>query len=206
MKRIVTFILEFAGNTLWGFRPNLMKDIVEVQGAWKSLVWFVTKMPGYEKILKNWGGERTHLLAVGISSISGCPYCTYGHSLSFQLHYFNNRNELFPIDEFEMMNLNTKNQEQVVDAINKLCDETGLTQQKIDLKRYIQLRDNRSLATEKDDFRIIHLIELFAVLNTCGIKKGTTPDHAHSPINKDVELFKRYRNEREISNAQLASS
>ena len=199
MNRIAVYMLEFAGNTLWGFRPNLMKDIVEVQGAWKSLVWFVTKMPGYEKILKEWGAERVHLLAVAISSISGCPYCTYGHALSFQLHYFNNNKILFPIDEFEMKDFNSKSQQQIVETLNSLCDENNLVQQKIDLERFLQLKEDPKDAKEKHDYQIIHLIELFAVLNTCGIKGGTIPDQAHSPINKNVELFKTYRRAREES-------
>lgn len=204
MKRIAVSMLEFVGKTLWGFRPNLMKDIVEIQGAWKSIVWFVKKMPGYEKIFKEWGPERVHLLAVTISSISGCPYCTYGHALSFQLYFFNNRNTLFPIDEFEMKDFNGMEEQQIVDTLNRLCDETNLLEQKKDIKRFLELKGNHEIAKDKYDYQIIHLIELFAVLNFCGIKGGTIPDQAHTPINKDRALFKRYRQARELDNEKVS--
>lgn len=186
-------ILEFIGSFLWGFRPNLMKDIVEIHGGWKSIVWFAKNMPKYEKIKKKIGSERTHLLAVAISGINGCQYCTYGHALSFHLHYFKNKNQLFPIDEHEMMKFNTKNEQQIVEALNSAFDSINLVQEKEDLHRLIDLKNDPKLAASEHDHRINHLVKMFGFLNTCGVKNQTLPDMAHDPINKNSELYEQYQ-------------
>lgn len=192
MATLATKTLEFIGTSLWGFRPNLMKDIVDIHGGRKSIVWFMKNMPKYESILKKWGAERTHLMAVAISGLNGCQYCTYGHALSFQLHYFRNKNQLFPIDEQEMMNFNIKTEEQIVGILNHAFDETRLEQEKQDLHRLLILKTSPEAATSEDDHHINHLVRMFQFLNSCGISKQTTPDFAHDPINKDSELYTKY--------------
>lgn len=198
MKKLAVNILESVGNSLWGFRPLLMKDIVDINGGWKSLTWFVRNMPKYEKILKKWGAERTHLLAVAISGINGCPYCTYGHALSFQLHYFKNKDKLFPIDEEEMMNFNLKDEQQIIESLNDAFDMTNLTQEKKDFQRLLELKSAPELTTNEYDNNINHLVQMFAFLNSCGIKKETKPDFAHDPINKNLALYERYKKAREL--------
>jgi len=192
-------ILNFIGNTLWGFRPNLMSDIVEINGGWKSVGWFIKNMPNYERVLKAWGAERTHLMAVGISSLTGCPYCTYGHAYSFQLNYFKNRAKLFPVDEHEMVKFNALSESELINTLNDLYDSHGFEESKSDINRYMILKDKPELAESKDDKRILQLIEVFKLLNFCGIKNKTESDFAHSPINKDVENKRNYEEARKQS-------
>ena len=192
MNQFATGALELIGKCLWGFRPNLMKDIVEIHGGSKSIIWFAKNMPKYEAILKKWGAERTHLLAVAISGINGCQYCTYGHALSFQLHYFKNKSILFPIDENEMMEFNNKDERYIIETLNKAYEETGLKKEKMDLYRLMALSTSPYLSTNDDDDHIKHLIEMFKFLNMCGIEKQTSPDYAHDPINKNSELYEQY--------------
>ena len=52
---IATKFLEMIGSALWGFKPNLMRHIVEQHGALRSLGWFVRNMPSYERTLQQWG-------------------------------------------------------------------------------------------------------------------------------------------------------
>ncbi len=203
MKILAIKVLEFIGNSLWGFRPNLMKDIVEIHGGWKSIIWFAKNMPKYERVLKKIGPERTHLLAVAISGINGCQYCTYGHALSFHLHYFKNKKQLFPIDEQKMMKFDTKNEQQIIDTLNNAFDSTGLVQEKEDLQRLIDLKDNPDLATSENDHRINHLIKMFEFLNTCGIKNQTLPDLAHDPINKNSKLYQQYQKAKSLKNLTI---
>ncbi len=203
MKILAIKILEFIGNSLWGFRPHLMKDIVEIHGGWKSIVWFAKNMPKYERIKKEIGSERAHLLAMTISGINGCPYCTYGHALSFQLHYFKNKKQLFPIDEQEMMKFNTKNEQQIVDTLNNAFDATSLVQEKKDLQRLIDLKNQPDLVTSNNDHRINHLVKMFEFLNMCGIKNQTLPDFAHDPINKNSKLYQQYQEAKTSFNEQI---
>ena len=44
----------------------------------------------------------------------------------------------------------------------------------------------------QNDEYLLHLMSMFSVLNTCGIKRQVVPDEAHDPINKDKPLRERY--------------
>ncbi len=196
MKTIAIKVLESLGTLLWGFKPNLMKDVVEMHGGVRSLVWFARNMPKYEKILKAWGAERTHLLIVAISGINGCPYCLYGHALSFQLHYYKNTGLLFPIDEFEMIEFTHKTEKEIILDLRIAYENTNLIQEKKDLERLICIKKNPNVVDTKDDDNIKYLIHMFEFLNMCGIQYQTPPDFAHDPINKNLKLNHEYRNAR----------
>lgn len=200
---LATNILELFGKMLWGFKPLLMKDIVDIHGGWKSLSWFASNIPKYEKILKIWGAERTHAMAVAISGINGCPYCTYGHALSFQLHYYKNKQELFPIDEHDMTEFSAKNSDQIIKDLEDAYNLTGLFQEKQDLHRMIELKDHSEMVKDDNDNKIDHMVNVFAFLNSCGIEKKTKRDHASDPINKNTALYKEYQKARTSKNKLL---
>lgn len=193
---IATTILEAIGKKLWGFKPNLMKDIVEQRGGASSVIWVVKNLPKFEKILKEWGPVRTHLLVSTISGINGCPYCTYGHGYAAQLHYFKQTGQLFPIDEHEMMNFNSKEEKEIVTCLKDAYEKTNLKTELADLDRMLELKSNPALTSTKDDKYILQLINLFELLNSCAIKSNTKEDAAHDPINKDTALIKRYTSAR----------
>jgi len=162
------------------------------RNSWRTIITYMV----YQKY-------RTHLLATTISCIYGCQYCIYGHALSFQLHYFDKKGKLFPIDEKEMMLLSEKNENEIVQILNDAFDSTGLVKEKEDLKRLMELMKNIELVQKEDDQRINHLIEMFSFLNSCGIEKQTAPDFAHDPIQKNRKLHQQYinRKDRKLTHA-----
>jgi hypothetical protein len=98
-SRLATTILEHLGERLWGFRPRLMKHIVRDRGAFGSLVWFVTNMPGYERALAAEGVLRTNLRCTAISIENGCADCAYGPGLDLQLVFVRDHGRVFALDE-----------------------------------------------------------------------------------------------------------
>jgi hypothetical protein len=40
--------------------------------------------------------------------------------------------------------------------------------------------------------RLRHLVDMFTVLNSCGIRGNVSPNQAHDPINKNRGLVRRY--------------
>ncbi len=196
-------ILTGVSSKLWDLEANLMEDIVEQHGPIRSVSWFARNMPTYEKILKDWGPIRTHFLATALSVVNGCAYCSYGHAYAFQLHYFQQNDRLFPLSEQEMLELigegETRNpseeelrQTTAQQTLAQSLVEADLADEVDYMDRAFELRETRSPAND-DDKRLLHLADMFAWLNSCGIKGGTTPDGAHDPINKDRELQQRYR-------------
>ena len=194
--KLATTILEAVSRIMWNVKANLMSDIVERHGGRESLKWFASNMPTYEKILKSWGPLRTHILAVAISATNGCRYCTYGHAYAYQLHWFEQFDEPFPIDEHAMTGLSERDQDGVVAALDEALAEAGGRKADEDrywLARLVSILDDPDLATtEQGDRWLSHLIEMFGFLNRCGIDADTALDEAHDPINKDEDLRARY--------------
>ena len=186
-------VLELTGKALWGFKPNLMREIVRHEGPAKAIAWFVQNMPRYEKTLKEWGPLRTHLLASEISVLNGCPYCVYGHIYALQLHYLKAKGQLLSVDEDEILAWISTGETEIIERFRQLITSSGLLSELPVLERMFVLRKGAGWPESADDHKILHLLEMFGVLNTCGIKGQTSPDQAHDPINKDVTLRRKYK-------------
>ena len=200
---IAQSILEMIGNGLWGFKPNLMQHIVNQHGAITSISWFAQYMPTYEKILKQWGAMRTHLLATGISVLNGCPYCTYGHAYALQLHYFKATGDLLPVDENEIVAWHTNSEGDVIERFRHLIHSSELTSELPLLEQMLLLRNRGEGTVSEEDGKILHLLEMFSFLNQCGINGKANSDQAHDPINKDKYLRNEYSRLRQYPQRQL---
>ncbi len=196
--KAATKVLESVSNTLWDLKANLMPDIVDQHGPGRSLAWFARNMPKYEKILKVWGPLRTHYLASVISATNGCAYCTYGHGYAFNLHYFDSNDRVFPVSEQQMRDANALPAEQVVALFTGGLVDAEMEDEIEWVNRTIEMMDSMTAETSNDQ-RILHLITMFAWLNSCGINADTEPDEAHDPINKNTELRTRYEQARALA-------
>ncbi len=185
-------VLEFIGQNLWGFKPNLMKDIVEQNGGPSSVLWFARNMPTYERILKAWGPIRTHLLASEISVLNGCPYCTFGHIYAAQLHFLEITGSVMSVDEDEVVSWHKLDEATKIANFRKLILENELDAEMALFDRMLELRAGNGSNGSKRDRNIEHLLQMFAYLNACGIKGNTANDQSHDPINLDTALKEKY--------------
>lgn len=174
----------------------MMRHFVSLNGPARSLGWFATKMPVYERILRRRGPIRTHLLASAISAFNGCAYCNHGHALAFQLHYFRYKAELFPLDETLMIELGGRAYGTIIGRLSEALVQAGLDHEVQALKRIAMLFGSPELAVSAEDKDIVFLIDMFASLNACGIVATPVIDQVHDPINRDANLITRYRRAR----------
>ncbi len=191
-ERPAVFILEAIGRKLWGFRPNLMSHFVQFNGPLESVSWFAGNMPRYERILKEWGPLRTHLIASTISTLNGCRYCTEGHIRAFQLHYLQTHNRLFPIDDEIFFSLTILSPDEMIEQLVEVLIAADLSSETEPLRRAFELYVYPDRAEGHGDERMLHLIEMFATLNECGIKSNAKADQVHDPINRNRALQDRY--------------
>jgi hypothetical protein len=176
---------------MWGFPPNLMRPIVDQLGPSASLRWFVVNMPRYERTLSVYGPLRTHLLALTISLINGCPYCSFGHAFAFELAYFKKFDVLFPLDEHQLVSLHGQDSALIADTLAAALGPTPVNGEVQWVERMLALCSGAA-DENADDRRMVHLRSMFGVLNACGIAANTPPDQAHDPLNKDAALRQRY--------------
>jgi hypothetical protein len=190
--RIATAILEGIGERLWGFRPRLMRHIVEDRGAVGSLLWFLANMPGYERTLAAEGALRMHLWCTAISIDNGCAYCTYGHGLALELAYLRDRGGVFAMDERALVGLVTKDRVERRASLVAAIAASGIAGEVAAVERLWTLKDG-AVPVTRSNRRMARLLSMFIVLNTCGRDGCVAPDEAHDPLNKDVALKERYR-------------
>lgn len=191
-ERPAVFLLESIGKRLWGFKPNFMAHFVRQKGPVQSVSWFAGTMPRYERILKDWGPLRTHLIAAAISTLNGCRYNTEGHIRAFQLHYLQIHNRLFPIDDETFYSLTILSPDEMIESLVEVLIAADLASETGPLRRAFELYVYPEKAIGHRDERMIHLIDMFADLNECSIKAGPKIDEVHDPINRDLALQDRY--------------
>lgn len=156
-------------------------------------------MPRYESTLKQLGPGRTHFFCLAISLLNGCRYCILGHARAFELLYFEKTGTLFPLDEEGLASLHRLDDEGIRAGLDQALEQVQLVGEREDLRRLFELRAGGRAPDGDVERRLVHLLQMFAVLNSCGIASGAAPDEAHDPIDKDRALFRRYRAAREAA-------
>jgi hypothetical protein len=193
-KRIATWILLTIARNLWGLPVGLMPVLVDRLGAFGALRWMVGNLPRYEKMLKEMGPLRGHLVATFVSMLNGCYYCAYAHARSFELHFFRSRQALFPLDEHQMVDLIVLPDQEVQARLEAAFQRAQLPEGPPLFARLVQMKYGSGEAEPAgaDDRHLRHAIQMFEVLNFCGISTAVPLDGAHDPINKDQDLKARY--------------
>jgi hypothetical protein len=183
-ERAAVAALHGLGMRLWGFRPRLMAAFVQQHGGLPTLRWFARNMPRYERTRRELGPQRTHLLATAISLEGGCAYCAYGHAYAMDLLHLRDHGSPFPLPVSEVLALCGQDRAVIVERLGDALRGAELADEIAWITRLHTARDD-------GDARLTHLLDMFAVLNACGVACQVPADEAHDPINKDEALKQR---------------
>lgn len=192
LEKLVAWVLGQIGRRLWGFAPVLMPRIVERLGPVGALRWMARNMPVYERTLKEMGPIRCHLACVVASLLNGCSYCAYGHARPIQLYYFRDRGALFPLDEHELIALSHLEDRELNTRLEQALEAAGMREEIALFRRLRALKFGEAAPESEEDRRLLHLLQMFDVLNSCGIDRLVPWDDAHDPVYRDKELQARY--------------
>jgi hypothetical protein len=169
-----------------------MAPIVDRLGPLRAVAWFVRNMPQYERTLKVFGPVRTHLMAVVISLYNGCRYCAYGHGYALELVYFRDRDRLFPVDAPTLASWIGLPAAELRDRLCTVLQMAGLHVEVLWVDQVLALATGTQRPIDAEEARLDHLVRMFAVLNSIGIRSQTPPDEAHDPVNRDSGLKARH--------------
>jgi hypothetical protein len=198
LNRVALGVLQGVPRHKWGFSPRLMPVLVERLGPVRSVHWFLSNMPRYERTLKAFGPLRAHLLCTAISLRNGCRYCVYAHATALQLIYLRDRHRLFPLDEHAIAELAglepAELRRRLAEALRQagLPDELPWVERLLDMVEQPHGQPPDTTPADADDARLAHLTAMFGVLNACGIAGDVEPDQVHDQLNKDAALKERY--------------
>lgn len=192
LARAAEWILTTHGRMSWGLAPALAPAIVDHLGPFGTLRWLFKHIPGYERTVKALGPTRANLVFALASLLNGCAYCVYAHARAFQLHYFKERDQLFPLDEHQLISLSTLDDAEIHLALEHALTVAGIEEDAQIIRRLHRLKLEGARPTEPNDEYLLHAIRMYDVLNFCAISSQTPLDDAHDPINKDEALKARY--------------
>jgi hypothetical protein len=192
LEKLAAWVLGQIGRHLWGFAPVLMPRIVERMGPVGAVRWMGKNMPEYERILKTMGPIRCHLACMVASLLNGCAYCAYGHARPIQLYYFRDRGALFPLDEHELIALSHVEDQELSSRLEQALEAAGMREEISLIRRLRALKFDGAVPESEEDRRLVHLLHMFEVLNSCGIDRLVPWDDAHDPVYRDKELQARY--------------
>lgn len=113
-------------------------------------------------------GDRMHLMSAFGSFWNGCEYCSHGNLYAFNLHLFQDKGELFPLDEREIMPLQRTRDVEVLAFLEKrLAPSHGEL-----LRLIVRQHALKARAVEpasKEDEMLVGTIGLYDWVNECSI-------------------------------------
>jgi hypothetical protein len=180
------------GHHLWGFASALMPRLEGRMGTEGAIRWMARHMPEYDRALVKMGPLRCHLACVVASLLNGCEYCANGHTRALQLYYFRERGVLFPLDENELTALSHVGSQELHTRLEKALTDAGLAEEIALVRRIRALKFEGAAARSAEDRRLEHLIQMFDVLNACGVDQRIPFDEEKDPISQDTALQERY--------------
>jgi hypothetical protein len=197
LAHVASRVLLAIARTKWGVSAVLMPEIVATLGPFGAIKWMASNLPRYEKDLAAMGAVRGHLVYTVASMLNGCPYCVYAHGRAFELNYFEQRTQLFPLDEHQLLALLELPDGSAREQLEAALVEAGLEQDVRTVRRIYELKlEGAEPRADEDDPRLMHAIQMFDTLNRCAILSQVALDEAHDRINKDADLKARYADAR----------
>ncbi|GEL18312.1 hypothetical protein [Pseudonocardia asaccharolytica] len=193
LDRLAVGVLEGIGRRLWGFPPLLMPPVVEELGPVRSVAWFATNMPPYQRTLRRIGPLRTHLVCVTVSLLNGCRYCAVGHARALELIYLRDRGRLFPREAEALAGWIGLPPAALRERLSSVLHRADLPVEVLWVDRTLAMATGAQQPIDPTEARIAHLVRMLGVLNAVGVASATPPDEAHDPINKDDALKREHQ-------------
>jgi hypothetical protein len=201
-ERAATYLLYAIGRRKLGLTAVLMPSIARSLGPVGAIKWMATNMPKYERALAEMGPVRAHLMCSVASLLNGCAYCTYAHWRSFELHYFQENDKLFPMDAHRIISLASLDDDDALRELEAALDNAGIAHEMKMVRRLYALKLGGA-EPESDDRLLVQAIQMFDVLNSCAIQSFAAIDDAHDLIQTDTALKARYADAKLRARQQL---
>jgi hypothetical protein len=191
--RVSLRILEGITRRHWGFPARLLGPLIDQLGPVPALAWFAAHLPRYERIVREHGEVRVHLLCTAASVMNRSRHCSHGQGYAFQLAYLRDHGTLFPLDEDEFVELCGSPPALVRHRLMDAVRRAGLHTETVWVNRVLELTDSSDpRPVDRDDLWLIELVRIVGVVNRASALAPVRPDEAHGTINKDAALKERY--------------
>ena len=146
-------------------------------------------------------GEPTAQLIVGFAGLwNGCRFCGIGHNLTANILFHRDEDVLFPIDETEIMGLQKRTDDEIMQFVKDRLAGTRFETQLRILERMDALRRGTPTGETDDDLFLSAALEMWLWANECSIEFGLDLPEDQVPIfgrlTRRSAAYRRYREAR----------
>jgi len=151
------------------------------------------------------GEGEAHLLSSFASFWNGCDYCTYGHMLAHNLHWYHDTQKLFPLDEQEVtLALMRRSDDEVLAEVRRVLGAPEYASRLTRVEALAKVRAGELAQPPTDEQKLLlRCLAMYDWVNECSIVVGA-PAPPLGPIARNKDLRRRYDEARQADRAARA--
>lgn len=172
-----------------GFAITFDEELIRQHGIAGFFRWAAQTEKATNELIATFGETRFHLIACFGSLWNGCDYCAYGHMLALNLCIYRDTQQLFPIDETEVIQILRMRDSEVLTFLDE-----RLGQSHPDFAKLVRRQHDLRVADgpmQGEDAMLMKSIALYEWINECSITVDA-PSPPLGPVAKESALRTRY--------------
>jgi hypothetical protein len=169
LERTFVSALTMLSELSEGYSIEFLDELVRQHGISGFFKWAQATNRCWMTLVDRYGEADAHLLAFYASMGNGCHYCAHGHLLAHNLQYFEERTELYPIDEAEVETMMMERDPALLDVFRKRLSAPHHQKALKLMERIHALRSGGPLVADEEDPYLRQAIALYEWVNECSI-------------------------------------
>ncbi len=172
----------------WGWSPRTIPALVEQKGAVGAFFWLLSYIWRYRATTLAFGPLRTHLTCTAVALHNDCAYSAQGHAHALEMHYFRERNRLFPVTAQTIAGWHGLGTRELGERLRGALHEAGMHVEAVWVQRILDLAAGTQQPVDVVEVRLARVVGAVTVMNHAVRSWESEPEGAMDPINRDAAL------------------
>lgn len=201
VERAVLSATGVVGDLFMGYTVGFAEELVRQHGLGGLVKFSRATLGVLEDLIRALGESDAHLLSAFASFWNGCEYCTYGHVLAHNLHWYHETQRLFPLDEQDVTALMRRSDDEVAAELRRLLAQPEHASKLARLEALARVRAGEVAQPPTAEQQLmLRCLAMYDWVNECSIV-ADAPSPPLGPIAKDKDLRRRYDEARRAERA-----
>lgn len=191
-QRCISYLSTALNFLVYGRVVPFQDEFIGTYGA-KNLLEFSKKHAVVSKELYRCYGIRDANILIGFAATwNGCRFCSRSHVWVANLYHLRDHNELFPIDDAEIPQLQKLTDPEILQILKEKLSAPQYHKLRDLLERQYQLKYGNAVGQTPDDVYLQLVNSMWDFLNECSILVEEDEVFPMDPIRKNRALTARY--------------
>lgn len=203
-QRVFLRMLQGMLRLTYGSEIAFAEELVGYHGIFGYIAYARATYPIWFQLADFFTERDANLVASFASFWNGCDYCAYGHLYAYNLMYFQETGQLFPVDEQEVLELLSLRDTQIIETLKGRLAAPEHARAREFLERQYELKLGKAVATTKTDEMLNKSLAYYDWVNECSIMSDA-PAPPLGTVGRNKALMKRYAEARSPERARRAA-